>query len=243
MGKNKGAWTWVVLAGFWLCACTAYQSNVQYNRLQNPVLGEVRHQSGQFIKTHETIGHLVLREPLPLQVVDLPFNKQSYSQYVKYLKTSRRANTVPFNDSLPIAPRYVRLQLADRVELIKLLNEESNKALCDYIVQDEDYGLVESIDFTTTDEGLAAFFNASHVFLDQDEFGKPFMMLLKNKKQHEIYFEDIQIFDSEILSFCWAEDRYQNKYITNLTPVGDRCPKGSAKKAIKLEKERERIKL
>lgn len=243
MGKNSGKWTWAISALAVFYSCTGIKTEIQQQKSKQPVLGSVVVQGSQWLSTQtQEIGQLYLKKPLPIKVVELPFNKGSYGKYRNYLKHARKANTVPYNDSLPISPKYVRLQLVDLVGITQILNAQENKALCDYIVQDSDHALVSGIDFTATDENLRAFLNATHVFLDQDDLGKfYFSLILENKEQYS-YFEELQIFGSETLSFCWAEDHRLQKQVVHLVEYGKRCAKGSHKKAGKTEREREYLK-
>jgi len=244
MVKNTGKLTWVILALVSLCSCSAYKASQQYEKLRQPQLGTLVQQNSMlgFAEHTQEVGQLHLKKPLAVKVFALPFNDHSYGVYTSYLKNARRANTIPYNDSTPIPPRYLRLQLADQVVLTQLLNTEENKALCEYSIQDADYALVSSIDFTSTDRDLAVFFNASHVFLTHDDLGKLYLSLEQNNKELVVYFEELQIFEFETLSFCWDEDEYLKKRIVSLINKGQKCPKGTHKKARKAERERDYLK-
>ncbi|MEX0274327.1 MAG: hypothetical protein AB3N16_08120 [Flavobacteriaceae bacterium] len=245
MGKNAGKLAWAVLALVGLYSCTAYRASRQYQKLQQPKLGTVVQQHGTLglVEHTQEVGQLQLKRPLAVKVVALPFNNHSYSRYTTYLKNARTANSVPYNDSLPMPPRYVQLQLANQVQVTQLLNAPENQALCDYIAQDPKHALVSSICFTGSDENLATFINATHVFLVQDDLGKPYFKLLQEANERIIYFEELQIFDSEKVSFCWSEDQYLEKRVVNLLEKGQRCPKGTYKKARKAERKRDYLKL
>ena len=244
MGRNTGKLAWAVLALTVLYSCTAYKASRQYQKVQQPKLGTVVQQQGQMglVEYTREVGQLQITKPLAVKVVALPFNKHSYGQYTTYLKNTRRANTIPYNDSLPIPPRYVQLELANQVALTQLLNAPKNRALCDYIAQDADFGLVSTISLTATDENLVTFTNATHVLLEQDTLGKLYFKIVHDNGEQFIYFEELQLFDFEILSFCWAEDHYLKKRVVNLLPKGQRCPKGTHKKPVKAEQERDYLK-
>jgi len=244
MVKNTGKLTWVILALVSLCSCSAYKASQQYEKLRQPQLGTLVQQNSMlgFAEHTQEVGQLHLKKPLAVKVVALPFNDHSYRLYTSYLKNARRANTIPYNDSTPIPPRYLRLELTNQVALTQLLNTTENQALCEYIAQDAGSALVSSINFTSVDRDLALFLNASHVFLTRDDLGKLYFSVLQNDKEQFIYFEELQIFESETLSFCWAEDQHLKKRVVNLMEKGQRCPKGTHKKARKAERERDYLK-
>ncbi len=238
MGENLRLGTIVLWAMLGLMvACSGYRSQLQYSKLDIPHLGSIVHREAQpLYSVHRAIGELQWEAPLALKVLELPFNPHSYSRYLNYLKNAKRANTVPFNDSLPLPPRYIRLQLEDHVGLTQLLNAPSNQALHTYIQQDDDFALISGIDLAATDEVITAFYSATHVILEKDALGKPYLTLLQDGRETEFYFEELQIFDVQLLSFCWSEDQYHHIKVINLLGQGDRCPKGSYKKAAKLDK-------
>ncbi len=243
MDKHNGILTWAILALVGLWSCTSYKAQQQYQKLQQPILGSVVHHGGEILGANkQVVGQLGFKKHLTVKVIERPFNNHSYGQYTSYLKNARKANTVPYNDSLPIAPKYLRLVLQDQVLLTQLLNNTANAGLKEYIAQDDKYTLVTSIDMTATDERLSELLNADHVFLVHDDYGKRFLQLINGTDEQWLSFEEIQQFNHETLSFCWAEDRYLKKQVVNLLAPGQRCPKGSHKKAAKAAKEREYLK-
>ncbi|NAY93410.1 hypothetical protein GTQ34_15980, partial [Muricauda sp. JGD-17] len=129
------------LASLLIC-CASYRSQRQESLLHFPELGSLVKLKGNFgYRTSEQIG-IPDWSKVNVHAEELPFNKSSYENYAQHMERAGKINSVPYNDSLPYKPKYLRLQLLDKVRLTSILNTEAHKHLRKYIAADQDHKIV-----------------------------------------------------------------------------------------------------
>jgi hypothetical protein len=154
-----------------------------------------------------------------------------------------KINSIPYVDSLPYKPKYLRLQLLDKIALTGLLNSESNLGARTYLEKNEDYKMVTTLDVVTTDALMPLLLGAETVLLQQDEFKNPYLQLIGSKSEVNLTFFQVQVFNYELSGFCWGENKYYRKEIQALVDTGESCPKGTFAKASKATSDRDYLKL
>ncbi|NAY93468.1 hypothetical protein GTQ34_16270, partial [Muricauda sp. JGD-17] len=131
-----------LLLGLFLIQCTTYKSKKQEALLHFPQLGSLVKLKGGFgHRTSEQIG-IPDWSRVNVHAEELPFNKSSYENYAQRMERAGKINSVPYHDSLPYKPKYLRLQLLDKVRLTSILNTEAHKHLRKYIAADQDHKIV-----------------------------------------------------------------------------------------------------
>lgn len=239
----KTRFIFLLLMAAMLYSCASYKDKQQTNALTFPELGSIIKTKGAlWYSATEQVGAPNWAKELSVNVQQLPFNPKSYNTYAQVLAKAGKINGVAYNDSLPYKPKYIRLQLADKIALTSVLNSDTNKAVLNYLENDADYKLVSTIHFTAPESQLASFEQADNVLLKQDAFKKIQLVLLKNGKEELVDFSSLQVFDFEYASFCWGEDRYHHKQIENIVAAGDKCPKGTYLKPNKIKTDKTYLK-
>jgi len=240
---KNGSYIFIFLSVL-VTACGTYKSEQQAAKLTFPELGSVVHTKGDlWYASSEQIGKPMWASPLALKVQQLPFNKTSYSTYGRYMANAGKINGVAYVDSLPYKPKYLRLQLVNKIGATAQLNMNENTNVRAYLENDDAYKLVTRIDITVTDAMMPQFLEANTVHMLEDgQQGKYFLLTTKGQET-KISWADIQIFDYGLSSFCWGEDRYHNKQIEAILGENEKCPKGTYKKASKVKSEKSFIKI
>lgn len=229
--------------GLLLTACGSYQSKQQAASLSVPELGGIVATKGSlWFATAEQIGAPLFEADVPVKVVQLPFNKNSYATYSAHMLRASKINGIAYVDSLPYKPKYVRLQLHDKIGLTEILNNTANKNVRSYLENDDAYKLVTLLDITLPDALLNQLVNADKVTLSQNEKGQQALLLTKNKEEQWVAFSEIEVFDHDFSTFCWGEDKYHNKLIKTILTSGENCPKGTFKKATKVRADKSYLK-
>ena len=231
-----------LLLGIW--GCSSYKAKQQESFLTVPELGSlVITRDNMTYKSHQQVGTPLWESAPKVFVQELPFNKTSYTAYSEFMARAGKINSIPYVDSLPYKPKYLRLQLLDKIALTGMLNAETNSDIRAYLEKDEAYKLVTSLDITTTDLLLPALMGAETVLLQHDEFKNPYLLLYAGDQVQQLSFYELQIFNYELSGFCWGENKFYHKEIQALVDGGESCPKGTFAKASKATSERDYLKL
>jgi hypothetical protein len=232
----------IFLFAIMLMSCNAYKAKKQEALLTLPELGTVvKTKGGLLYSATESIG-IPKWKNLKVDIQELPFNLDSYVAYSKHMQSAGKVNTIPYNDSLRFKPKYIRLQLPNKIAITTLLNNENNRAIRDYISLDKDYKLVMAIDVAFTENEIATLNNATGVHLAQDKLGNLVLELNTTNSKQAYLVKDLPSFKYTLSSFCWGEDRYHNLRVENLVAQGDGCPKNTYQKASKIKSNREYLK-
>ncbi|MEN1784416.1 MAG: hypothetical protein AAGF77_04675 [Bacteroidota bacterium] len=241
--NKKPTYAIVVVLATLMAACSAYRAKKQEALLQYPDLGAI-------VKTQAEIGYRTVTQvgaahwdQLQVTVQQLPFNPESYLAYAKAMQRAKKINTIPYQDSLPYGPKYVRLQLMDKIALTNRLNDKENTAVLTYLEKDPTLSVVTSLDVALTEEEISLFKAAQRLILTKDKQGNTVLEVAGATGQELYYFSELPIFRYGCATFCWGEDRYHRKRIENIAPEGTRCPKGTFAKPRKVKGDKKYVKL
>lgn len=214
--------------------CSSYKAQKQEALLSFPELGTVIKTKGDlWYSAAEQVG-VPDWSVLKVEAQQLPFNKVSNTEYAKTMQRAGKINSISYNDSLPYKPKYLRLQLLDKLRLTQLLNNKANNGLRSYVSKDDGYKLVTGLDVTVPETEMPTFTQAEAVQLQKDEFGNIVLVAINGEFEKQYFFSELQVFGYHYNSFCWGVDRYHNLIIENLISEGEKCPKGTYLKASKV---------
>lgn len=236
----KNALYYLLFTGLLIASCAGYKAEKQTNAISFPELGSIVKKDKDMLmnSTSQQVGMPIWSSPIKVNVQQLPFNKMSYLTYAGYMRKAGKINSIPYVDSLPYRPKYLRVQLLDKIELTTLLNSEANEKVRTYLEKDSDYKMVTKMDFTVPETIMPLYEQAETVVLQQDEFKNVYLVLINGKKEERIHFSHLQVFDYEVSCFCWGADRYDQKRIENMVPDTKKCPKGTYEKASKMNSDK-----
>lgn len=229
--------------GLLMVNCASYQNKQQTASLTTPELGSIIATKGSlWFDTKEQIGAPILADAIVLNVQQLPFNKKSYATYTGHMSKASKINGIPYVDSLPYKPKYVRLQIQDKIGLVAILNNSTNENVRSYLENDDAYKMVSQWDITAPDSLLQQLVRAEMVTLTQNAQGKHALKIAQNNQEQKVSFAEIEVFDYDFSTFCWGEDRYHHKLIKTILTSGQNCPKGTFKKAAKVTSDKSYLK-
>ncbi len=233
----------VLLYGIlFMLSCGAYKAEKQESLLSFPELGTlVKTKGDMWYSAAEQVG-VPDWSVLKVDVKQLPFNRMSYYSYAKYMEQAGKINSISYNDSLPYKPKYLRLQLLDKLELTNLLNTDSHKTLRSYISNDDGYKLVTGLNITVPETEMPSFLQAEAIQLKKDEYNNIILVVISGELERQYFFSELHVFGYQYSNFCWGEDRYHNMIIENLISEGQKCPKGTYLKASKVNGDRSYLK-
>ncbi|MFS4493183.1 hypothetical protein [Maribacter sp. 2308TA10-17] len=233
----------IVLAIGLLSACGTYKSEQQAAALTFPELASMVRTKGKlWFASTEQVGNPNWEQPIAITVQQLPFNRASYGTYTSHMVKAGKINGITYRDSLPIKPKYLRLQLLNKINITEQLNASENSNIRNYLATDNSYKMVTRFDITAADVLMVQLLEANTVQLaENDALGK-YLILTKNSKETTIPFSDLEVFDYGFSSFCWGEDRYHRKRIEAILTGNASCPKGTYKKASKVTADKSYLK-
>ena len=235
MNRNS---LYVLVFGFLLIlgSCAAYKGKKQEAQLIYPELGALAKRSRtMFYKASEQVG-MPKWDQLKVTPHKLPFNNESYLTYAKAMQRAGTINTIPYNDSLKYKPKYVRLQLLDKIRMTQLLNEPENKEVMGYLEKDGEIKLVVSIDIAPVEEDIDKLMQADGLLLKPNELGREELVVVSGQEEYGYKLDEFIVFNYTLATFCWGEDRYHNVRIENIVADDQACPKGTYSKPSKVHK-------
>lgn len=181
----------------------------------------------------QRIGKPNMTRALHLNALEVPFSKTSFKVYQNHRVNRGKTVELAYIDSLP-KPTYISMQITDFIATQLLLNEEENSDVRNYLAKDENYKIVSGISLIVNSPLKEEILGSEALFLTATKEGKMAIALLNNKETVTIQLPNEEIFDYELYGFCWGLDRYKQKKIEAILEEGQKCPKGTEKKAYKL---------
>lgn len=177
------------------------------------------------------------KEPVKTTVINKVFNNQTYKTFTKAKALQSADVSIHYVDSIPHKPKYIQLQIADKVEVIKALNTQENKEVKDYLSHNSNAAVLTSILIAFNQDDFNAILSADAVFLIENG-AKTYALLLKkdNKKAGIIPFKQAVIFGYNTSNCCWQERKRTHIDIVDLVGEFANCPNGTYRSANRAEK-------
>ncbi|OWW23506.1 hypothetical protein B4Q04_20110 [Zobellia sp. OII3] len=209
-----------------------------------PYLGDIGKYSKSIIhSSFDKIGNPIISKPIGLAVMEVPFTKSKFKSYNAIKKGMGEKSALAYIDSIPIKPKYLTIEITDRIGMRTALNTDKNKEVLSYLEQDEDYRLVYQVSMVASEEQSRLLMEADAIFLIEDWNGHMTVEAIHNKIKIQIRLSQSEIFDYKVLGFCWSENRYGQKRIEALRLSSESCPKNTERKAYQLSETKSYIKL
>ncbi|WP_303316695.1 hypothetical protein Q4Q34_07780 [Flavivirga abyssicola] len=180
-------------------------------------------------------------EPVKISALIKPFTKQVYKSFLK-AKVSQSADVaIDYVDSLEVKPKFIQLKIADKVTLIKSLNNNNNREVKDYLSHNKAASIVSSISIAFSKQDLKLIQQADAVFLVESGMKNYALQLYQEgKKKDLIQFNKGIVFAYKTANCCWQENKRHQIHIVDLVNEFSHCPNKTyrnserAKKEIKL---------
>jgi hypothetical protein len=87
------------------------------------------------LKHHFNIlGYPKLDEKIKLDLTILPYNKSLAKAYQNKMKHDQSIVPLLYNDSLPIKPELIKINVVDIVQTVTELNQDHNKAILNFVI-------------------------------------------------------------------------------------------------------------
>lgn len=232
----------LVLAG---CQ-TAKINNKEYKVSQATVeLGSIGRAKSMYNLDNDFSIHAlpVLENKIRLDLQVLPFTKNIYKTYTEKASKNQNMVKINYNDSLPIKPEYVTVNIMDLTAMATELNAVHNKDIATYLKDTKKTVIVTGIAVVLPTEYLTKIRQADAYYLVNAQDKKYSIALYKDGKKIEVIDMQTGVGLAYTLGkFCWSlSDRHQ-WYIGEIVKDNKSC-KGNTRSQIKEKEEKNLFKL
>lgn len=222
-----------------LLACVIFSCNplkkAPSAESQLPSIAVIGKKDNSLLHTNfKPVGEPHLSKAIALSVRAIPFNKAKFKTY-QNLKTQKGENTfVTYVDSQPIKPKYLYFEIKDKIGLKTVLNGNANAEVRSYLTKDTDCQIVSGVSIYIDEMEADSFLLAEGLFLVTDTNGMLRMELINGNQKQYVNLSKNEIFEYDLMGFCWGENKYGKPQIETLHSGGN-CPDGTEKDAQKLD--------
>ncbi|GAA3647282.1 hypothetical protein [Flavivirga jejuensis] len=176
------------------------------------------------------------KAPIKLSINIVSFNKQTHKAFIK-AKALQAANvTINYIDTIPNKPKYVKLQIADKVAIIKALNSEENNGVKDYLSHNTYANVLTSISLALNKDKLKDVTKADAAFLIEKRPKTYTLQLYKNATKTEISLNQGVVFAYKSSNCCWQENKKYRLNIVDLVSEFNSCPNKTYRSAKRARK-------
>ncbi|MCR8667510.1 hypothetical protein NO995_07450 [Aestuariibaculum sp. M13] len=227
------------------CKVGEVLGNGEHKTSQQVLLGGIGSSETNIFKTDFSNTALPVYDiSLKVNVEPISFNKQDFKDFKVANNLQNAPIELEFIDSIKIKPKYVKLKIADKVELLKVINQTNNSNLKDYLAHSTDSNFITSISMAFNGDVLEALMQAESVFLIENSY-KTYSLELKDSKGDSkvISFNNGVVFKYELSHCCWQEDKRHHLNIVDIVEQYKSCPKQTYSSALKAEKHSKKHKL
>ena len=215
-----------------ISSCTALKQEISKD-ISTPFLGAIIKQDKSILNTNfKQVGAPFLNDGIAVTVKAIPFTKSSFKSYSKAKTQKGEKVYVNYADSLPLKPKYLQFEIKDKIGLKTALNRFENLEVRNYVAKDSHCQIVSQISVYIDEMEAAMYRNAQTVLLSTDTKGMLQLELVNGSQMQKINLFNNEIFDYEVVGFCWGEDSYGKPQIETLN--NGKCPKGTEKNAQEL---------
>lgn len=164
-------------------------------------------------------------EPIKLTVSSKLFNKQTFKNFTKAKALQSAPIQINYIDTIANKPKYIALQAADKVGIIKAFNAKENDGVKNYLSHNQNTNVVTGISIALNENDLKNIMNADAVFLVEETYKTYALQLCKdNKKTERIAFNDGITFSYKTANCCWQENNKHQLNIVDMVSIFNSCP-------------------
>lgn len=230
----------LILVTFFI-SCKSIKVNQEFQKTttQNLQLGTVGEQKDFILEQdYNHVALPVYNIPIKVNVSPLSFNKSSYNAFVKAKPSQTQKVAVNYIDTLDAKPKYLKIDIADRVVVLNTLNSKTNQDVFQFLKNKDQAHVITSLTVVFNNNQLEVLSQADEVSLEVTGVKNYALKAYKdNILQQTILFNEGVVFAYKTSSCCWKQnDKYQIEII-DLAEGNNKCPNQSYKSANRAKKE------
>ncbi|TBN04460.1 hypothetical protein EYD45_07535 [Hyunsoonleella flava] len=177
------------------------------------------------------------KHPIKLNVYPTDFNKHSYNQFIN-AKASQTADVpIQYIDSITEKPKYLQLQIVDKVAVVDAINNNENISVKNYLSHNRYANVITHISIAFNQDHYNAITKADGVFLIE-ETPKLYVLKLQNTGKKAVYipFNKGVVFQYKASNCCWQENERRQLNIVDLVSNYANCPNKTFKSSTRAKK-------
>ncbi len=177
------------------------------------------------------------KTPIKLSIIAKPFTKQTYKTFTKAKALQSADIKINYIDSIPNKPKYIQLQIADKVAVLTALNSEENNAVKAYLSLNTYAQVLTNMSLVFNQKDIESINKADAVFLVENGLKTYALQLYRDKvKTQTISFINSIVFEYQVLNCCWQENKKHQLDIVDLVSKYTNCPKNTYRSSKRAEK-------
>jgi hypothetical protein len=185
----------------------------------------------------------VLENKIRLDIQVQPFNEDIYKTYTDKAVNDQTLMKIEYNDSLPVKPEYVTVNIMDLTAMASELNGPHNKDIATYLKNTKKAVTVTGVAIVFSSEVLDKIKQADTYYLLNSQDKKYTVALYKEGKKTDVIDLDEGVELAYTLGkFCWSLSDRQQWYIGEIVKDNKGC-KGKTREKIKDKEEKNLFKL
>ena len=204
-----------------------------------PTLGDLgKHSSSLIHSDFAKVGSPIFKQHIAVSVLEVPFTKSKYKKYADVELSKGKSPKFSYVDSIVEKPKYLTLEISDKIRVKEVLNTEENKSVQSYLKNDSDISLISRISLVLNEQEKNVLTAANAIYLVSNKNEGAVLEIIKGQDRSYLNISTLEVFDYEVSEFCWGETKYGKLKIEALKDKGEGCPRGTEKKARKLKNKR-----
>lgn len=221
------------------CKSLSVQNKQYQTTTKQVVLGGVGiDETYDFERTYSYSGIPNYSAPVKVQMTPLAFSKGTYKPYTKASTLQPTEIKVNYVDSLPEKPKFLNIEIADKIGLINLLNDSSNQHIKKYLLNQNDSHVVTNVSVVFDENTMESLMNADEVFVEQIGVKAVGLKLYTDGRvTSTLNFNDGVVFAYRVASICWQENSKHQLDIVDLVEGDNGCPSQTYSSAKRAKKE------
>ncbi len=220
------------------CKTVSVNQEVQKTTNNQVVLASIGLQKNNVLQTDfNNTAIPAYAKPIKVFVSTISFDKKTYKAFTEAGQSQQPTFKITYIDSLPNKPKFVSLKIADRVNLIQMLNSKENAEVKNYLTNKEDANVITSVSLALSEQMLNEVMQSNKMFLIQDGLKNYALQLYKNNKPIKtVQFSEGVIFAYRTSNCCWQENEKHQINIVDLVDGQNSCPNKTYKSAKRAKK-------
>lgn len=159
------------------------------------------------------------------------FNRSTFKKYERVFEGSKAS--IKYNDSLQQKPTYLTLEIVDDVVYSDMIN--SQPALLEFVEASNDTRVLTAISFVAP---ATVDIDVGHTFFLEADRNNTYRIAYysENKKVGHFSFNELNVFDYQLSSFCWGLDKRGASKVMDIVEEGKSCDRPLKRSPEKLKK-------
>lgn len=235
---NKYLYLILVITCCVSCKTIVVQQESQIVTSQSIMLGVIG-EDKQFVLDQD-YNHTAIPKyntPIKIQVTTERFNNATYKAFAKANNSQSNKLKISLIDSLKEKPKFIKLEISDRVAVLNALNAKTNSDVKDYLMAKNNAHIVTVISIAVNEKDISALQAANEVFLEASGL-KSYSLkaYIKGELKISLEFNEGVVFAYQVSNFCWQENNKSQLEIVDIVESSEKCPNKTYKSAKRAKK-------